>query len=83
MPAREAIVTKTLDLLDRPDITHPADINYLMAVILGYLEAGRNKPCPDASLIWSGPCLICSRIGTSIGNPWSEGSSPSAAWGRG
>lgn len=51
-PTREEIVTKTLDALDRPDITHPADINNLMTVLLGFFQIEQNKPCPNASQIW-------------------------------
>ena len=51
-PTREEIVTKTLDTLDRPDITHPADINNLMTVLLGFFQMEQNKPCPNANQIW-------------------------------
>jgi hypothetical protein len=51
-PTREETVTKTLDILDRPDITHPADINNLMTALLGFFQMGQNKPCPNASQIW-------------------------------
>jgi hypothetical protein len=51
-PTREEIVTKTLDTLDRPEITHPADINNLMTVLLGFFQMEQNKPCPNASEIW-------------------------------
>lgn len=51
-PTREEIVTKTLDTLDRPEITHPADINNLMTVLLGFFQMEQNKPCPNANEIW-------------------------------
>ncbi|HWN14440.1 MAG TPA: hypothetical protein VNU02_11290 [Candidatus Dormibacteraeota bacterium] len=51
-PTREEVVTKTLDTLDRPDITHPADINNLMTVLLGFFQMEQNKPCPNANQIW-------------------------------
>jgi hypothetical protein len=51
-PTREETVTKTLDTLDRPEITHPADINNLMTVLLGFFQMEQNKPCPNASEIW-------------------------------
>jgi hypothetical protein len=51
-PTHEEIVSKTLDLLERPDITHPADLMSLMTVLVGYFQMGRNTPCPDASQVW-------------------------------
>ena len=42
-PTREEVVTKTLDTLDRPDITHPADINNLMFHVLGLAAMEQNK----------------------------------------
>ena len=44
-PTREEVVTKTLDTLDRPDITHPADINNLMTSV-GLFPDGTEQALP-------------------------------------